>query len=246
MKTRLALAFKKGISNMIIMNAEQKAINVIKETMSLVKYSINPYKLSNESSCSIDDILDSLRNYTTALKCLSSLHEFDINTFYHSINVCLLSVTLGCAFGLNQKQLIDLGISAIFHDIGKTFIPKEVLNKKAKLTDIEFEFMKTHVSKGYSYVKENVTIPNISFLGILHHHEKYDGTGYPIGIEGENIDIFGRIISIADVYDAITSDRPYRKALLHSYAADFIQHNSGTSFDPQIVNVFEGIIGSWT
>lgn len=186
----------------------------------------------------IDNIVDSILENKAALVNIIDLKAFDNYTFYHCVNVCILSIVIGKAFDLNKKQLYNLGMTAILHDIGKTFIHKEILNKNEKLSDGEFEIIKTHSLKGYCYVKDNFDVPAVSYVGILQHHEKYDGSGYPMGIEGEKISLFGRIVSVSDVYDAITSDRPYRKALPSFEAIEYIMGNSGIAFDPAITKVF--------
>lgn len=123
-------------------------------------------------------------------------------------------------------------------DIGKVFVSQEILNKPDKLTEEEYEHMKSHSLMGYEYLKKRLDIPVVSYIGALQHHERYDGTGYPHGVEGTKISLFGKIIAVADVYDALVSDRPYRKPLLPSEAMEYIMGGSGTMFDTQIVNVF--------
>lgn len=212
-------------------------IDAIEEAISVIRYKYSVDKISFCMGC-MDDILDAIRNNRTVLSCLSTLKAYDKYTFSHSVNVFFLSVMIGSALSFDNIQLHELGMSALLHDIGKTLIPKKILNKKEKLTDLEFAILRTHSTKGYFYVKEKIDLQNMSFLGILHHHEKYNGTGYPVGIKQKDIDIFGRIISIADVYDAITSDRPYRKAQTYTEAIQFIQNNSDIHFDSELVAVF--------
>lgn len=186
----------------------------------------------------IDDIVESILENKDAVINIIDLKTFDNYTFYHSVNVCILSIVIGKALNLNKKQLYNLGLAAILHDIGKTFIQKEILNKAEKLSKEEFEIIKTHPLKGYSYVRDNFDVPAVSYVGILHHHERYDGSGYPKGIAGKKISFFGRIVSVSDVYDAITSDRPYRKALPSFEAIEYIMGNSGIAFDPKVAKVF--------
>jgi HD-GYP domain-containing protein (c-di-GMP phosphodiesterase class II) len=131
-----------------------------------------------------------------------------------------------------------LGLAAIMHDIGKVFVPKKILNKNAALTKDEFEVVKKHSYLGYSYIKDNTEIPSMSYVGILQHHEKFNGTGYPFNLNGDKISQFGRIVSIVDVYDALTSNRSYRNAASPSEAIEFIMGNSGNSFDPVLVDIF--------
>lgn len=186
----------------------------------------------------IDDIVGSILENKAALLNIIDLKAFDNYTFYHCVNVCILSIVIGKALNLNKKQLYNLGLTAILHDIGKTFIQKEILNKNGKLSNEEFEIIKAHPSKGYCYVKDYFDVPAVTCVGILHHHERYDGSGYPMGIKGDKISLFGRIVSVSDVYDAITSDRPYRKALPSFEAIEYIMGNSGIAFDPEIAKVF--------
>ncbi len=228
---------KKGNAHVKINNIHTSVINAMLETISVFrcKYSLDKVSLNTDYA---GEILESVKNNRASLSCLSSLNAYDKYTFTHSINVFLLSIALGSALGLDKNRLHDLGNSALFHDIGKTLIPKKILNKKTMLTDFEFALIKTHTTKGYLYAKEKLSIPEASLPGILQHHEKYDGSGYPSRIKQENIDIFARIISIADVYDAITSDRPYRKAQSHTEAIEFIRYTSGANFDPEIAAMF--------
>jgi len=159
-------------------------------------------------------------------------------TFYHSVNVCVLSIVLGAALKLKKRDLYLLGTSALLHDMGKIFTPNEILDKPGKLTYEEFEIIKQHSENGYKYVKENLDINNKVYEGICQHHERYDGTGYPLNIKGEKISLFGRIIAIADVYDAFISDRPYRKGVLPSEAIEYIMAFCGTMFDQHLVKFF--------
>jgi len=138
-----------------------------------------------------------------------------------------------------------LGMAALMHDVGKIFIPKEIINKRSKLTKEEFELIKKHPIKGYKMLKNSNSFPYHSCIGILHHHERFNGTGYPTGLSGEEISLLGRIITVSDVYDALTSDRPYRKALFPSEAVEYIMGGCGTLFDPKISNAFVKIIAPY-
>lgn len=225
---------------------EHDIINIIKMKMSVFYDKKMLSSMPAELLRTIEDIIELVKKNQNVLSSLSTLKTYDRYTFSHSINVFFLSMMTGYKFSFSKVQLLDLGMSALLHDIGKASIPKRILNKKTKLTNLELEIVKTHASNGYFFVKENIRIPDISFVGILYHHEKFDGTGYPVGVKGEKIDIFGRIIAIADVYDAITSDRPYRKALTHSKAMDCICANSGKYFDPQVVNAFADCVEAFS
>jgi len=182
----------------------------------------------------VEDILE---NKDTMVN-LIDLKFFDDYTFFHSVNVAVLSVLVGVELGLSREQLFNLGLAAILHDIGKIFIDKEILNKPTKLTASEYAVMKKHSEYGYNYLKETYEIPSASYVAVLQHHEQYDGNGYPEGKSKDDISLLGRIICVADVYDALTSNRPYRKQLLPSEAMEYIMANGGLMFDVNLTKIF--------
>jgi HD-GYP domain-containing protein (c-di-GMP phosphodiesterase class II) len=166
------------------------------------------------------------------------LKVFDDYTYYHSVNVAVLSLMMGVALNYTRSELYKLGLSALLHDIGKVFIDKSIIDKNGKLTPEEFEEIKKHPVLGYNYLRDKVEIPTKSYLGSLQHHEKFDGSGYPDQMKGLDISTFGRLIAISDVYDALTSDRPYRSALLASEAMEYVMGGAGSLFDPEFVFLF--------
>ncbi|OYP31617.1 phosphohydrolase, partial [Lachnotalea glycerini] len=167
------------------------------------------------------------------------LKIYDDYTYYHSVNVAILSLIVGNALKFHRAMLIQLGMAAILHDIGKKFTPIEILSKPGMLTDEEFDIIKEHPTNGYHFIKRFFpSISSATYVGILQHHERYDGSGYPSGAQGEGISLLGRILAVCDVYDALVSDRPYHKAYLPSEALEFIQGGSGSMFDPAIVITF--------
>ena len=186
----------------------------------------------------VSELLQKIIENETVMLQLTGIRDIDNYTFLHSIDVCIYSVILGKRLGYGQDPLVDLGMGAILHDIGKCKVPMEILQKPAKLTDDEFKEMQLHTAYGYEIIKNaygfNKNIANIAF----QHHEKWDGTGYPSGLSGDQIDPFARIVALADVYDALTSDRVYKKKDLPHNAAEYVFKNSGKLFDPLIVEVF--------
>jgi len=186
----------------------------------------------------IEQIVDEILGNQHMMINMVDLKVFDDYTYFHSVNVAVLSIVLGTSLGFSKEDLCSLGLGAILHDIGKIFIKKEILNKNGMLSDHEFEELKNHSAKGYDYIKKGFGISMSSKMGIRDHHEKYGGGGYPNDITGGDISLFGRIISIADVYDAMTSDRPYRKAVKPSEVIEYIMGSSYTLFDPDLVNIF--------
>jgi putative nucleotidyltransferase with HDIG domain len=169
---------------------------------------------------------------------ISDLQTYDENTYLHSLSVTVISIAIGTELGLSREQLCNLGVCGILHDIGKVEIPIELISKPAKLTEDEYDIVKTHANLGANYIIGNKEIDKEIYLGIISHHEKIDGTGYPNGLEKDEIPLFGRIISVADVYDALTAKRPYRNPIKPFEAIEYIMGGVGTSFDYKIVKAF--------
>jgi len=174
---------------------------------------------------------------STVLALSKAIDARDTYTAGHSERVTQISLKIGQTLGLSPDQLYTLEIAALFHDVGKIGIPDQVLNKPGKLTDTEFNKIKEHPSIGVDILK-TIEFLDKAFPIILHHHEKYNGSGYPSGISDETIPFESRIICVADSYDAMTSDRPYRKGLPHSVAVDELIKYKGIQFDPKIVDAF--------
>lgn len=166
------------------------------------------------------------------------LLRFDHFTYHHSVNVCILSIILGKGYGLNTAQLIEVGIGALLHDIGKTFIDQNLLFKAGRLTSEELASVKGHAEKGYVYMDGFEGIAPSVLECARYHHEKYDGTGYPTGKKGEEIPLYARIVALCDVYEALVSNRPYKEPALPSNAMEYIMASSGSHFDPALVECF--------
>lgn len=187
----------------------------------------------------VNSIVDEILSSDQILLNLHDVKSFDNYIFSHSLSVTVISIIVGRRLGYNDRFLRDLGIGCMLHDIGKLDVPKEILDKPERLTPEEFEIVKFHTHYGYKRLREqDGDIPATSSHIALDHHERYDGSGYPRGLEGEKIHIFSRIASIADVYDAMTTDRVYRKAYSPSDAIEFIMGGSGTLFDYNVVIAF--------
>jgi HD-GYP domain-containing protein (c-di-GMP phosphodiesterase class II) len=139
--------------------------------------------------------------------------------------------------GLSENELYELEVSALFHDIGKIGVPDAVLLKPSRLTEEEFLEMKLHPTKSYQILEDFPVFYKMA-VNAKHHHERYDGRGYPDGLKGESIPLFSRIILIADTFDAMTSTRPYRKGLPFETAFSELQEFAGTQFDPIVVENF--------
>lgn len=177
---------------------------------------------------------------TTEMAARSILHALDLKdkyTFGHSMRVAFYALAVGKEMGLSAEELYKLELASLFHDVGKIGIPDSILLKPARLNEEEFQVMKTHPSKSAEILKGFKDFDDVAQFA-LHHHERFDGRGYPDGLKGEDIPFFSRIILICDTYDAMTSTRPYRKGLDHEIAFEELEQFAGTQFDPYIVKAF--------
>jgi putative two-component system response regulator len=161
----------------------------------------------------------------------------DKETEGHSQRVTELTIRMATAFGFSDEELMQIRRGALLHDVGKIGVPDSILHKPAKLSDEEWTIMRKHSQFAYDML-EDVEYLHPALDIPYCHHEKWDGTGYPRGLKGEQIPLSARIFAVADVWDALTSDRPYRPAWKKEEALDFIRVESGKHFDPQVVNLF--------
>lgn len=167
------------------------------------------------------------------------LKGLDKDTLNHSLNVAELSVLLGVAAGLSEDEIYNLYLGALFHDIGKSFIPKGILNKKGRLSKEEMDIMKTHSRLGYDYMKANSNLPQTSLNIILHHHERLDGLGYPANKHNSELSAKIKIVSVCDVYDALVSERAYKDAMSTEKAIKILNEGRGIQFDGQLIDLLE-------
>ena len=187
-----------------------------------------------------EQIVEEILAHGDVMLNLFDMKVFDSYTFFHSVSVTVLSVVIGLGLGFSRLMLVSTAYAALLHDIGKVLISAHIINKPSPLTPEEFEIVKKHPQDGYNYIKEkfSLTVSELSARAVLEHHERVDGTGYPAGKTGDVITPIGKVIAVADVYDALVSDRPYRKGVFPVEAMEYIQGNCGTLFDFDVVNVF--------
>ncbi|MDU4935241.1 MAG: HD-GYP domain-containing protein, partial [Peptostreptococcaceae bacterium] len=172
-----------------------------------------------------------LESYRKLLKAKNT------DTNRHTIRVVEYATEIGKKMNLKTSDLDELILSAELHDIGKIGIPEDILLKPSKLNDEEFEIMKSHVEKGYRIVNSLGELGSVA-KNVLTHHEKWDGSGYPLGLKKEEIPLLSRIIAVADSYDAMVHERVYKKAMKKEDAIKELRRCSGTQFDPEIVDIF--------
>ena len=183
----------------------------------------------------LDMLQQSFRNTLVAIS--NAIEMRDHYTAGHTWRVSRLSVEITRNMGLDQEKVTDIEMGGVLHDVGKLAISDNILTKPAALTEEEFITIKEHPQRGAQMLDDVDTLRTV-IPCVLYHHEKWDGTGYPFGLKGNGIPIEGRIIAVADVFDAMTSDRSYRKGVDIDVAIQFIKENSGTQFDPSCVAAF--------
>lgn len=222
----------------------KKAIQTINSTFSEIQKdsslssSFVVEKASRRLSELIRFLMTELGNNKDLLNLLSDAYTYDNYIFTHSLNVTLYSLALGLELKLTPKELETLGLGAIFHDIGKLKVPLDVLLKPGKLTEEEYVAIKEHAETGFQILRKVQTIPLLVAHCAYQHHERINGSGYPRGLTGKDIHFFGKIIAVADVFDAVTSNRVYRKAMLPHEGLEILYAGCGTLFEQEIVEAF--------
>jgi HD-GYP domain-containing protein (c-di-GMP phosphodiesterase class II) len=190
----------------------------------------------------VSEMTECILSNRDVLHDLISLSSYDMYTYTHSVNVAVLSAGIGIAHGLDREALESLGVGALLHDIGKSSVPPEVLNKPGKLTDQEFDIVKTHVVEGEKILQENRTVSMDSHTVVLQHHERLSGGGYPNRLSGASVTTFGRICAIADCYDAMTTNRPYNRAST-PYQALLLLKGQSQHYDSDLLATFIRVLG---
>lgn len=211
--------------------------------VSFMKENINNF-IANDEDLNVDQLLDETltlfgENSTTIsmFDMLHNMRQIDDSTYAHSVNVALICRLIGKWKNFSEKDMDTLTLCGLLHDIGKSKIPNEIIGKPGKLTDSEYEEIKKHPVIGYNLVK-NLDIDQRIKNAVLLHHERFDGKGYPLGLTGSEIDDFTSIVSIADVYDAMTANRCYRDGLCPFEVIAIFEKEGLTQFNPKYILTF--------
>jgi putative nucleotidyltransferase with HDIG domain len=191
----------------------------------------------------VDGLAQAVAQNRTALLALTTLKNYDNYTFTHMVNVSILTMGQARALGIDGPLLREFGLAALMHDIGKVRTPLEVLNKPDKLTDAEFVIMKRHTVEGAEILRKTPDIPTLAPVVAFEHHLRLDGTGYPHGVTRPSLNLGTMLCSIADVYDAMRSQRAYQQAHPSERIIEVLKRNDGTQFDRHLVRRFTQLIG---
>lgn len=190
----------------------------------------------------IENIVHDLATYNSVLLYLTDIDDANDYLFMHSVNVGLFSIVIGIAMNLSMEELCLLGMGGLLHDFGKTKISPEILNKQGRLTLAEFTEIKKHASLGYNMLKLDAHLDYRIIFMALQHHERCNGSGYPWGILKKKIHPLARIVAVADVYDALTTDRVYRAKLTSLAAMQIINEGDRIHFDHDVITAFNKVV----
>ncbi|KIL46448.1 hypothetical protein KP77_25750 [Jeotgalibacillus alimentarius] len=231
---------------------ESVPVHVRQETIREIKDSFSSIQTSSKKDMTamladkagkIQNVLKNIMSEMDAnqdlMMILSDAYLYDSYIFHHSYNVTLYTLAIGKQLKLPVKQLEQLGLGAMLHDIGKTMINEEILMKEGPLTDEEFEEIKKHTVHGFELLKNLHNVSLLTAHCAFQHHERLDGSGYPRGLKAADIHPYAKILAVADVFDACTSNRVYRGKMLPADALEILLAGSGTLFDPVVIKAFQ-------
>jgi len=190
-----------------------------------------------------ESMIDSIFLNQSAMLPLTALKRHDTYTFEHSVSACALMIAFARRLGMSRQIIRDLALGALMHDVGKAKIPDSILNKPGPLTDLEFARMKQHAIYSVEILEKAGNVSSIALQIAAQHHERYDGSGYPKKLKNEGLSIYGKMASIVDVYDAISSNRVYHRGMRPSEALKKLLEWSEFHFDPKLVHSFIRAIG---
>ncbi len=191
----------------------------------------------------VENFIESVFRNENAAITLFKLRGFDEYTYTHSINVSLLAILLGKHLDMGRPELLTLGLAGMYHDVGKARIPEAILNKPGKLSEAEFQIMKTHPLEGYKIMASQQELDPEILRAVVEHHERHDGSGYPRGLTGDAIGLFSRIIAVVDVYDALTSRRVYKDAMAPAKALGMMYQWRDKDFPHHAIESFIRCVG---
>lgn len=224
---QMSVEAKKKIEQLTVndrtrVNLSESVKKRVQEGIAYLYSNTNAEDFADASKSIASELLKAIDDNAALAVDISMLKVSDEYTFKHSVDVATMSMVVAKQMGLTQEEVFDIGISGLLHDIGKSKIPPEILNKPGKLTDEEFAIMKQHSVYGYNILKANKEIKDTIKLAVLQHHEKINGQGYPMGISSPQICPFAKILSVIDIYDALVTKRPYKEAFSQRDAVEML------------------------
>ena len=217
------------------------ALGVVKDTATQVRAGqpVETDRVVNLARNIVDQVLKN----ESGLTALASIKTYDEYTFQHCVNLSILSLALGSRIGLNREQLVELGICAILHDMGKIFVPMELMRKPGKLDDGEWALMEKHPVDGARVLAVQPGLPLLAPVVAFEHHLKNDLSGYPRGSRRKGLSLYSSAVAVADTYDALTTSRPYREPLSPKQALEVLRESGETDYEPRLLERFTEVLG---
>jgi HD-GYP domain-containing protein (c-di-GMP phosphodiesterase class II) len=231
------------IEDVVLEETRERAVNQVRNALTELKQTEGKVSIKKmlmvkkDLSNVVDDIVSQLLSNPNLTVNLADIRSADNYTFSHSVNVAILSTMTAISLGCKNNELKNLGLGAFLHDLGKTMIPLSILNKPGSLDEKEVEEMRQHPKYGYDLIKYKDAFSSSSLAIIYSHHERIDGSGYPKGLTGKDLDLYSKICAVTDVYDALISDRPYRSGMTSHRALEILESESA-GFDLQVLQTF--------
>ena len=239
-KIKQVLVYQKNNLPSIVDNKIEVKYEILADKMEGIFTNIKIGKkiVLNEINKELDDLVEEILKNDNILGRMRELQQKDDYTFNHSLNVSMLATMIGKWLDYPQNQIKQLALTGLFHDIGKLKISNDIINKSRELTDEELKKMKEHPIHGYNILKKTVGISSNVALGVLQHHEREDGSGYPLGLKSNEIHEYAKIIAVCDTYDTITSNRVYKSKVSPFFAAEILREESFSVLDPRFTKIF--------
>ncbi len=214
----------------------RNSFNVLNESQPNDYYVIE--KTLKDVQKKVNEINEVIQGHDEMLSIMSDLFLYDDYLYMHSLNVTVYTLALANELDFSNSKIEQIGIGALLHDLGKTKIPKSILNKPNQLTDLEFDVIKEHTIYGYDLIKSATSLTEEVKYCVVQHHERLNGSGYPYGLKGQNIHPYAQILAVTDVFDAVTSNRVYRPGILPHEGLEVLYSGSGEFFQPEYVDLF--------
>lgn len=229
----------RGIEFETVVSDELKirSVNTVKQVFkSLSERKSSMYTVKDYEAIKgvVDALMEEIFSHRNTLYCMTELMGTDMYTYHHSAEVAILSMLVARSMGLNNAFVHKIGVGALLHDIGKMSIPGELLNKKGEITEEERELLRTHPQLGYNMLKESANLSPISRQIVLLHHEKLNGVGYPLGLKNQDIPVHVRVVTMCDIFNAITSNRSYKNRLNADMALEILRVETVYELDREI------------
>lgn len=231
-ETRVISSINSEIKESAISNIHSLADNFMDSSKGVTQSDIDAIGNTTE------ELIDELASKKDILINIADIKMYDDYTYHHSLSVAIMAIAIGLEMGYDRHKLDELGIAGLLHDIGKVSVPIEIINKKGRLTEEEYNIVRLHPVYAAEHLKARKLVSDDCCAGIIGHHERWDGLGYPMHLKGEQIHEYARILAVADVYDALTSNRPYRVPAPPNEAIEFIMGGMYSHFDENVVKAF--------